>query len=114
MMNQFQESLTVTDGASKDGLTQRSGYIQAAIGLVLVIVISAIGLVAAPHATGQEGMMRKAASATTANVLPPLFISDESQQPNLNGVLATGDGGAALPPEETVGGVSRDAFNHNR
>jgi hypothetical protein len=114
MMNQFQESLTVTDGASKDGQTKRSGYVQAAIGLVLVIAISAIGLIAAPRATGQEGMVRKSATATTANVLPPLFLSDESQQPNLNGALATGDGGAALPLEETVGGVSRGAFNHNR
>jgi hypothetical protein len=114
MMNQFQESLTVTDGASKDGQTKRSGYVQAAIGLVLVIAISAIGLIAAPRATGQEGMVRKSATATTANVLPPLIISDESQQPNLNGVLTTGDGGDALPLEETVGGVSRNAFKKNR
>jgi hypothetical protein len=114
MMNQFQESLIVANGASKDGLTMRSGYIQAAIGLVLVIAISAFGLFTASHANGQDGMARKTAQATTMNVLPPLFISDESQQPNLNGVLATGDGGAALPLEETVGGVSRNVFDHNR
>jgi hypothetical protein len=114
MMNQFQESLIVAGDASKDGHTMRSGYVQAAIGLVLVIAISAFGLFTASHANGQDGMTRKTAQATMMNVLPPLFISDESQQPNLNGVLATGDGGAALPLEETVGGVSRNAFDHNR
>jgi hypothetical protein len=114
MMNQFQESLIVAGNTNKDGLTMRSGYVQAAIGLVLVIAISAFGLFAASHANGQDGIGRKTAQASTVNVLPPLFISDESQQPNLNGVLATGDGGAALPLEETVGGVSRNAFDHNR
>jgi hypothetical protein len=114
MTNQFQESLAVTAVASKATHTMRLGYVQAAVGLALLIIISAFGLFIASQATGQESMTRKTAQATTVNVLPPLFISDESQQPNLNGVLATGDGGAALPLEEIVGGVSRNAFDRNR
>jgi hypothetical protein len=42
------------------------------------------------------------------------MITPESLEPNLNGMLATGDGGAALPLEEIVGGISRQAFDHNR
>ena len=113
MINQFQESLLTDDRKSNANHTLRSAWVQTAIGLMLVIAISAFGIFTASHATGQESMMRKAPAAT-ANVLPELFISDEALEPNLNGVLATGDGGASLPLEETVGGVSRNAFQRNR
>jgi hypothetical protein len=99
MINQFQESLMVTDGAHKDGRAPRPAWLQAPIGLVLVIAISAFGLFTASHAIGQESTVRKAPAAT-ANVLPPLYISDESLQPNLNGMLATGDGGAMIENKE--------------
>jgi hypothetical protein len=108
MINQFQESLMITDR------TMRPAYAQMAIGLVLVIAISAFGLFTASHARGDESLTRKNIPAATANVLPSLVIWPQSQEPNLNGMLATGDGGAALPLEETVGGVSRDAFDHKR
>jgi hypothetical protein len=113
MINQFQESLLTDDRTSKANHTLRSACIQSAIGLMLVIAISAFGLFTASHATGQESMMRKDPAAT-ANVLPELVIWPESLEPNLNGMLATGDGGASLPLEETVGGVSRNAFDHAR
>lgn len=111
MINQFQESLWTDDRTSKTNHTLRSAWVQTAIGLMLVIAISAFGIFTASHATGQENMVRKPAMA---NVLPELFISDEALEPNLNGLLATGDGGASLPIEETVGGVSRNAFDRNR
>jgi hypothetical protein len=100
MLNQFQESLMVTDGASKTGRTLRPAYLQAAIRMVLVIAIYAFGLFTATHAIGQESTVRKAPAAT-ANVLPELVIWPESQEPNLNGVLATGDGGAMIETKET-------------
>lgn len=109
MVNQFQASLLTADRAGKADLPMRSALLQAAIGAALVLAVSAFGLFAASHAIGQE-----AQAARTANVLPQLMISPESLEPNLNGMLATGDGGAALPLEETVGGVSREAFAHNR
>jgi hypothetical protein len=71
----------------------------------LVLMISAIGLFTASHAIGQESTVRKADPATTANVLPPLYISDESLEPNLNGMLATGDGGAMIEIKEITGNL---------
>jgi hypothetical protein len=109
MVNQFQASLLTADRAGKPDLPMRSALLQAVIGFALVLAVSAFGLFAASHAIGQE-----AQAAGTANVLPQLMISPESLEPNLNGMLATGDGGATLPFEETVGGISREAFEHNR
>jgi hypothetical protein len=110
MVNQFQASLLTADRVGKADLPMPSALIQAVIGFALVLAVSAFGLFAASHAIGQEVSARTA----TANVLPQLMISPESLEPNLNGMLATGDGGAALPLEETVGGTSRQAFEHNR
>jgi hypothetical protein len=103
MTNQFQESLLVADRSGTAGF--RLAFVQAAVGLALACVISIFGLVIASQAHGQD------TKRPTANVLPELILSPDSQEPNLNGVLATGDGGAALPAEETIGGVSRDAFH---
>jgi len=36
------------------------------------------------------------APASGPNVLPPLFVSPEALKPNLGGMTATGDGGAAI------------------
>jgi hypothetical protein len=107
MVNQFQEYIAVTDVASKATHTMRLGYVQAAVGLALLFIISAFGLFIASQATGQESMTRKTAQATTANVLPPLFISPESQEANLNWMPATGDGGAMIEPQETAGSLPR-------
>ena len=117
MVNQFQASLLTADRAGKADLPMRSALIQAAIGFALVLAVSAFGLFAASHAIGQEAQAatdKVGARTVTANVLPQLVISPESLEPNLNGMLATGDGGAALPLEEIVGGISREAFEHNR
>jgi hypothetical protein len=108
--NQPMESLMMKPLTS---LTQRETstrtvFVQTVIGLTLVIAIAAFGVFSATHATGQETRTQKAA---TANVLPALTIWSETREPNLNGVLATGDGAAALPAEEVVGGVSRNAFD---
>ncbi|HLL27144.1 MAG TPA: hypothetical protein VKT73_05790 [Xanthobacteraceae bacterium] len=84
--------------------------IQILVGLGLAAVVVIFGLIIASQATSQESMMKKE-HAATANVLPQLFISDEALKPNLNGVLATGDGGAMLPAEETIGGISRGRFD---
>jgi hypothetical protein len=100
MLNQFQESLIVAEPANKPRHPLRLTLVQAAIGLLLVIAISAFGLFTASHASGQEGMVRKATPAT-ANVLPDLVIWPESLEPNLSGMLATGDGGAAIDAQET-------------
>ncbi|HXY90732.1 MAG TPA: hypothetical protein VEH75_08930, partial [Xanthobacteraceae bacterium] len=59
MLNQFQESLLVTDRTRP----LRPAYAQMAIGLALVIAIAAFGLFSASHAKGED---RKA-----ANVPPP-------------------------------------------
>jgi hypothetical protein len=112
MVNQFQASLLTADRAGKADLPVRSALIQAAIGFALVLAVSAFGLFAASHAIGQEAQAatdKIAARTATANVLPQLVIAPESLEPNLNGMLATGDGGAALPLEEIVGGISHKA-----
>src|SRR5436190_21678720 len=108
MINQFQESLMAADGAGKTTQAVRLGYVQAAIGLALVIVISAFGLFIASQALGQENMTPKT-QAATANVLPILILSPELQEPNLNGMLATGDGGAMI---ETKGKNSQPGPNN--
>jgi hypothetical protein len=91
MVNPFQESLMITDRK------MRPAYAQTATGLVLVIAIVAFGLFATSHAIGQES--KQSSKAATANVLPPLFISDESLAPHLDWILATGDGGATIEPQ---------------
>ena len=100
MIDPFAESLIVAERARKTGPTMRLTLVQAGIGLVLVIAISAFGLFTASHASGQEGMVRKAAPAT-ANVLPDLVIWPQSLEPNLSGMLTTGDGGAMIDSRET-------------
>jgi hypothetical protein len=115
MVNQFQASLLTADRVGKTGLSIRPALVQAAFGLALVLMACAFGLFAASHAISQEvsNAAGKGALVATANVLPQLVIHAESLAPNLNGMLATGDGGAAIPLEELVAGVSREAF-HNR
>jgi len=113
MVNQFQASLLTADRA-KVGLSIRPALIQAALGFALVLMVSAFGLFAASHAIGQEASNAgKGTPVVTANVLPQFVIYPASLEPNLNGVLATGDGGASIPLEEVVAGVSREALNNN-
>ena len=95
MVNQFQASLLTAQRTGKAGLPAGLAFLQAAFGIAFVLLVSAFGLFTAWHAIGQESMLPKAA---TANVLPPLVISDEALQPNLTGMLATGDGGATIAP----------------
>ena len=102
MIDKFAESLVVAERARKTGPTMRLTLVQASIGLVPVIAISAFGLFTASHAGGQEGMVRKAAPAT-ANVPPDLVIGPEPLEPNLSAMLATGDGGAMIDGRETGG-----------
>jgi hypothetical protein len=100
IVNQFQESLLTSN---RTGLPMRLVFVQAAIGFAFVLMISALGLFAASHAIGQEvsGVAEKgAAPVATANVLPKLVILPESLEPNLNGMLATGDGGAMIEIKE--------------
>jgi hypothetical protein len=113
MVNQFQESLLTGDRVNKAGLPMRLVFIQAARGFVLVLMISTFGLFAASHAIGQEvpGVATKGAvPVATGNVLPKLVISPESLEPNLNGMLATGDGGAVIEPQETTGSLRASAY----
>jgi hypothetical protein len=105
-MNEFQKSRQTVGGAKADG--------RASNGLASVLMFSALGLFASFWLIGYQISRTTATSAprtAAANVLPELFISEESLQPNLNGVLVTGDGGASIPLEELVAGVRRDAFN---
>jgi hypothetical protein len=111
MVNQFQASLLTARRGGKAGLLVRLAFIQAAFGFALILLASAFGLFTASHVIGQEGMLRKAA---TANVLPPLVISDEALQPNLAGMLATGDGGAMIEPSETTDSLRPAASSHPR
>ena len=90
MLNQSQESLMVGDRAH----TLRPALVQLAIGLVLVIATAAFGLFTASHANGQE--RAQAATAKTEKVLPDLVIWPEALEPNLSGMLATGDGGDVI------------------
>jgi hypothetical protein len=106
MMNQFQQSLLVAERAKKACSTMHLAFVQAAIGFVLVVAISAFELFPASHAIGQESLERKAAPATT-NVSPKLVISPESLEPNLNWMPATGDSGAMIEPQETTGSLHR-------
>jgi hypothetical protein len=101
MTNQFQESLLAADRTDNAGF--RLAIVQAAVGLALACVISIFGLVIASQAYGQE------TKRPTANVLPELIISPESQEPNLNGMLTTGDGGTSLPVDATAGDAKRHA-----
>jgi hypothetical protein len=105
-MNEFQKSPQIAGRAKADG--------QASNGLASVLMFSALGLFASFWLIGFQISHTAAATAhraAAANVSPELFISDESLRPNLNAVLATGDGGASIPLEELVAGVRREAFN---
>ena len=86
MLNQFQESLLVTDRTRP----LRPAYAQMAIGLALVIAIAAFGLFSASHAKGED---RKAAN------VPPPAVSADTPAPAFDWTLATGDGGAAIALE---------------
>jgi len=109
MMDQFQGSLI--PAAENPEPVSRLGLVQFVVTVMLVAIMAAFGIFTATHAGGEE-MMRKATAQ--AKVLPDINITPESLEPNLAGMLATGDGGTSLPLEETGGGVSRDAFKHNR
>jgi hypothetical protein len=109
MVDQVQESLITTDEAPKS--EARLGLVQLVVALLLVTIMAAFGIFTATHASGEEMMKRAPAQA---KVLPDLNITPESLEPNLSSMLATGDGGASLPLEETVGGISREAFKHHR
>jgi hypothetical protein len=98
------------------GSPARSEHAWALADFLPVVLFSALGLVAALYLGGREASPTAEKGTSTAareNVLPALVISPLSLEPNLNGVLATGDGGAAIPLEELVAGVRREAFDHN-
>jgi hypothetical protein len=98
------------------GSSARSEQAWTLADFVPVLLFSAIGLLTAFYLIGREATYaaeQVTPRAATENVLPPLVVPPESLEPNLNGVLATGDGGASIPLEELVGGVSRDAFKNN-
>jgi hypothetical protein len=109
VVNQFQESLLTLDRASKSNYMTCLGLIQTAIGFMLVIAISAFELFAASQAIGQE-VTRKLSSTAALNVLPRLVISPESLEPNLNWMLATGDGAAVIKPPEASENQQRRNF----
>ena len=116
MTYQYQASLLTAGRAAKADLSMRPGFMQAAREFAPVLLFSALGLLTALYLIGWEvsGMVEKAAPrAAAANVLPELVISPQSLEPNLNGMLATGDGGASIPLEELVAGVSREAFHNH-
>jgi hypothetical protein len=106
MVNHFQASLLTAERIGKGDQPIRLAFIQAALGFALVLMISVFGLFATSHAIGQDasGAAAKGPSVV-ANVLPPLVISPESLEPNLNGTLATGDGGSMIETKETTGGL---------
>ena len=109
MMKQLQTTL-LTANRAKVGLSTRHVRVQVVLGLVLIA--SVFGVFAMANAVPQEASSTsKGTHFAATNVLPQLVISPESLKPNLNGMLATGDGGASLPLEEVVAGVSRGAFN---
>jgi len=65
---------------------------------VAIALISAFALFVAVVAISQEARStgRNSEPVASANVLPPLVISAQSLEPNLNGMLATGEGGALI------------------
>ena len=73
----------------------QDSIVQAGVGFCLFCTIAIFGMVIVSQATGQEGMARRAPVAQ-ANVLPKLLITIDALEPGLNGVLATGDGGAVI------------------
>jgi hypothetical protein len=99
------------------GSSTRSEHAWALADFLPVVLFSALGLVAALYLGGREASptAEKGTSPVAAreNVLPALVISPLSLEPNLNGVLATGDGAASIPLEELVAGVRREAFDRN-
>jgi hypothetical protein len=101
MINQFQASLLTTDQVGKTDLPSRLALTQTAIGFVFVLMVSAFGLFAASNAIGEEAYtaVKGASPIDAAAVLPILVISPESLEPNLNAMLATGDGGAVIEPQ---------------
>jgi hypothetical protein len=116
MMYQFQTSLLTPARTGKIDLSTHFDFMQAARGFVPMLLFSALGLFTTLYLMSREvpGTVENApVAAIKANVLPHLVISPASLEPNLNGVLATGDGGAALPLEELIAGVRREAFNNN-
>ena len=78
----------------------QDSIVQAGVGFCLFCVIAIFGLVIVSQATGQEETKPKAA-VTQANVLPKLIIWNDALEPSLNGMLATGDGGAMIETKET-------------
>jgi hypothetical protein len=113
MMNQFQASLPITDRPGIADFSIRSALLQAV--LALVLMVSAFGLFSVSRAIGQQASIAvgKGTPVVTANVLPELIFHPETLEPNLNGMLATGDGGATIPLEEVVDAVLREASERN-
>lgn len=109
MVNQFQESLITADEAPKSA--RRLGLVQLVVALMLVAIMAAFGIFTATHANGEEMVKRAPASA---KVLPDINLTPESLEPNLSGMLATGDGGASLPLDGPTGTLNRNVFTHNR
>lgn len=113
----YPDSPVITPRTGTGGLSNRSEHAWALGDFVPVLLFSAIGLFTALYLIGREASHaeEKGTSPVAAreNVLPALVISPLSLEPNLNGMLATIDGGAALPLEELVAGVRREAFDHN-
>jgi hypothetical protein len=94
--------------------TTRPALIQAARDLGPLLLFSALGLFTAFYLISQQASHATAKTTprtAAANVSPELYISPASLEPNLNGVLVTGDGAASIPLEELVAGVRREAFN---
>jgi len=85
--------------------------VQAAIAFMAVTSIFAFGILYASQAIGEEVSKPRTAvsGASAANVLPTLAISSQALEPNLNGMLATGDGGAMIDTQEITGSLPRSA-----
>jgi hypothetical protein len=79
---------------AQEDLSPRSIFLRAVIAPICAAALFAAVVAISQEAksTGQIGTP----PAASANVLPPLVISSEALEPNLNGVLATGEGGALI------------------
>jgi hypothetical protein len=100
--------------ANRIQATTQPTLVQAVRDLKPVLMFSAVGLVTALSLIALQAShttVKATPKVAAANVSPELYISPASLEPNLNGMLATGDGGASIPLEELVAGVRREAFS---
>src|SRR5262249_30111485 len=102
-MNSMQTSLHTARDTKLMRKVQDS-IVQAGVGFCLFSVIAIFGMVIVSQAIGQENFkerMIQKAPVAQANVLPQLVIWNDALEPGLTGMLATGDGGAAIDTSET-------------